>query len=160
MFQAVISYFHYTPKGKSSPYFISIARVQVIYRIHQIIMNLMNQLIEAISTWSLWSLKKWGNWQKWGTFVNLFQSPDKDRLSNETPITYIYRISQKAQWVNNSSAMQETQKTQGLTSGLGRSPQEGNGNPLQYSCLGNPMDGGAWWATVQRVAKRCTQLSD
>ena len=38
--------------------------------------------------------------------------------------------------------MQETQKTQGLTSGLGRSPQEGNGNPLQYSCLGNPMDGG------------------
>ena len=32
--------------------------------------------------------------------------------------------------------------------GLGRSPGEGNGNPLQYSCLENPMDGGAWWATV------------
>ena len=31
---------------------------------------------------------------------------------------------------------------------LGRSPGEGNGNPLQYSCLGNPMDRGAWWATV------------
>ena len=31
--------------------------------------------------------------------------------------------------------------------GLGRSPGEGNSNPLQYSCLGNPMDGGAWWAT-------------
>ena len=38
--------------------------------------------------------------------------------------------------------------------GLGRSPGEGNGNPLQYSCLGNPMDKGAWWATVHRVAKR------
>ena len=37
----------------------------------------------------------------------------------------------------------------GLIPGLGRSPGEGNGNPLQYSCLGNPMDGGAWWATVR-----------
>jgi len=37
--------------------------------------------------------------------------------------------------------------------GLGRSPGEGNGNPLQYSCLGNPMDIGAWWATVHGVAK-------
>ena len=36
---------------------------------------------------------------------------------------------------------------------LGRSPGEGNGNPLQYSCLGNPMDRGAWWATVLGVAK-------
>ena len=34
--------------------------------------------------------------------------------------------------------------------GLGRSPGEGNGNPLQYSCLENPMDGGAWWATLLR----------
>ena len=35
----------------------------------------------------------------------------------------------------------------------GRSPREGNGNPLQYSCLGNPVDRGAWWATVYGVAK-------
>ena len=42
----------------------------------------------------------------------------------------------------------------GLISGSGRFPGEGNGNPLQYSCLENPMDGRAWWATVmgsQRV---------
>ena len=32
-------------------------------------------------------------------------------------------------------------------------PGEGNGNPLQYSCLGNPIDGGAWWATVHGVTK-------
>ena len=44
--------------------------------------------------------------------------------------------------------------------GLGRSPGEGNGNPLQYSCLENSMDGGAWWATVHGVAKSRTQLSD
>ena len=40
--------------------------------------------------------------------------------------------------------------------GLLRSPGEGNGNPLQYSCLGNPMDRGAWWATIHAVAKSQT----
>ena len=48
----------------------------------------------------------------------------------------------------------------GLIPGLGRSPRTGNGNPLQYSCPGNPMDSGAWWATVHRDAKSQTQLSD
>jgi len=41
----------------------------------------------------------------------------------------------------------------------GRSPGEGNGNPLQYSCLENSMDRGAWWATVHGVAKSRIQLS-
>ena len=40
-----------------------------------------------------------------------------------------------------------------LVLGLGRSPGEGNGNPVQYSCLENPMDRGAWWATVHGVAR-------
>ena len=44
----------------------------------------------------------------------------------------------------------------GLIAGSGRSPGEGNGNPLQYSCLDNPMDRGAWWATVYRVAESDT----
>ena len=48
----------------------------------------------------------------------------------------------------------------GSIPGLGRSPGEGNGNPLQYSCLENPMDGGAWWATVHGVAKSQTRLSN
>ena len=48
----------------------------------------------------------------------------------------------------------------GSIPGLGRSPGEGNGTPLQYSCLENPMDGGAWWAAVHRVARSQTQLSD
>ena len=47
----------------------------------------------------------------------------------------------------------------GLIPGSGRSPGEGNGNSLQYSCLENPMDRGAWWATVHGVAKSQTQLS-
>ena len=48
----------------------------------------------------------------------------------------------------------------GSIPGLGRSPGEGNGNPLQYSCLENPMEGGAWQATVHGVAKSWTRLSN
>ena len=44
----------------------------------------------------------------------------------------------------------------GSIPGSGRSPGEGNGNPLQYSCLENSMDGGAWWATVHGVTKSQT----
>ena len=42
----------------------------------------------------------------------------------------------------------------GSIPGPGRSPEGGNGNPLQYSCLDNPMDRGAWWATVRGVTKQ------
>ena len=48
----------------------------------------------------------------------------------------------------------------GLISESGRSPGEGNGNPLQYSSMENFMDRGAWWATVHEVAKGRTRLSD
>ena len=48
----------------------------------------------------------------------------------------------------------------GSIPGLGRSPGERNGNPLQYSCLANPMDGEAWSATVHGVAKSQAELSD
>ena len=48
----------------------------------------------------------------------------------------------------------------GLMPGFGRCPGEGNGNPLQYSCLGNTKDRGPWQATVHGVTKRWTQLDD
>ena len=48
----------------------------------------------------------------------------------------------------------------GSIPGMGRSPGEGNGNPLQYSCLENPMDGGVWLVTVHGVAKSRTRQSD
>ena len=47
----------------------------------------------------------------------------------------------------------------GSIPGWGRAPGGGNENPLQYSCLGNPMDRGVWWATVHGVAKSWTRLS-
>ena len=48
----------------------------------------------------------------------------------------------------------------GLIPGSGRSPGEGNGSPLQSSCLENPMDRGAWWSTVHGVTKSQTRLSN
>ena len=48
----------------------------------------------------------------------------------------------------------------GSIPGLGRSPRGGNGNPLQYSCLENSMDRGAWWATAHGVTKSQTRLRD
>ena len=59
--------------------------------------------------------------------------------------------------VKNLPAVQDTQ-VQFL--GLEDPPGEGNGKPLQYSCLENSMDGGVWWATVHGVAKSQTRLSD
>ena len=47
----------------------------------------------------------------------------------------------------------------GSIPGSERAPGEGNGNPLQYSCLENPMDGGAWWATVHGITKSQTRVS-
>ena len=61
-----------------------------------------------------------------------------------------------AQLVKNLPVMQETtcnEGDQGSTPGSGRSPGEGNGHPLQYPCLGNPMDRGAWWATLHGDAR-------
>ena len=55
--------------------------------------------------------------------------------------------------VKNLPANARDVRDMGLIPGSGRSPGEGNGNPLQYSCLENPMDRGAWQAIVLRVAK-------
>ena len=55
--------------------------------------------------------------------------------------------------VKNPPANAEDTRDTGLIPGLGRSPGGGHGSPLQYSCLENPMDRGAWWATAHRVAK-------
>ena len=60
------------------------------------------------------------------------------------------------QWVKNRSA---NEGDAGLILGSGRPPGKGNGNLFQYSCLENPMNRGAWRATVQRVAKSQTRLS-
>ena len=74
-----------------------------------------------------------------------------------TPLTAL--VSPVAQWVKNPSASAGDTRDVGSIPGSGRSPGAGNGNPLQYSCLENSKDRGAWWATVHGVAKSQTRLS-
>ena len=64
-------------------------------------------------------------------------------------VTY-HELESIAQMVKNLPAMQDNR----FNPWMGKIHYKGNGNPLQYSCLGNPMDGGAWWATGHGVAKR------
>ena len=61
-------------------------------------------------------------------------------------------------WVKNPPANAGDARDLGSIPGLGGSPGGGHGNPLQYSCLGDPMDRGAWPATVHGIAKSRTQL--
>ena len=67
-------------------------------------------------------------------------------------------ISLMAQLVKNPPANAGDIRDMSLIPGSGRSPGEGNGNLLQYSCLENSMDRGTWWATIHRVSKHWTQL--
>ena len=62
--------------------------------------------------------------------------------------------------VKNPPASAGDARDVGSIPGSGRSPGGGHGNPLQYSCLENPMGRGTWWATVHGVTKSWTQLSD
>ena len=71
----------------------------------------------------------------------------------------IPRVFPVATVVKNPPANAGDARDAGLITGSGRSPGEGHGNPLQYSCLENPVDRGAWWATVCEVIKSQTQLS-
>ena len=62
-----------------------------------------------------------------------------------------------AQWLKTNKqkkTLANAGDSMGSVPGSGRLPGEGNGNPFQYSCLRNPMDRGAWWATVHEVSKK------
>ena len=68
-------------------------------------------------------------------------------------------LSQVALVLKNLPANAGDVRDTGLIPGWGRSPGEGNGNPLQYSCLENSLDRGAWWATVHGATQSLTRLS-
>ena len=99
-----------------------------------------------------------GDW--WATVHGVAKSQTKlsDFTSLHFLIVYIDWASQVAPVVKNLPANAGEVRDKGLIPGLGRSPAGGHGNLLQYSCLGNPRDRGAWWATVQRVAKSQTRV--
>ena len=87
--------------------------------------------------------------------INL--SMNDSRFQQNTVLPYICRrISFVYQDFLGSSVSKESACSaggRGLIPGWGRCPGEGNGKPLQYCCLENPMDGGAWWATVHWIAR-------
>ena len=80
--------------------------------------------------------------------------------SDTTERFHSLSISQLALVGKNLPANVRNTRDAGLITELGSPPGEGNGNPLQYFCLGNPLDRGAWWATVLGATKSQTRLGD
>ena len=78
--------------------------------------------------------------------------PRKVRQTRKDKHHMILLIYGLLKWLSGKEATCQCRR-HGSISRLGRSPGEGNGSPLQYSCLGNPMDRGAWWVTVHGVRR-------
>ena len=93
------------------------------------------------------------SWLVWGRLSYNINVINREILIHEYNIP---RASQVAQVVKNPSANGGATGEASSIPGSERSRGGGNGNPLQYSCLENPMDRGAWWATVHRVAESRT----
>ena len=89
--------------------------------------------------------------------IPLYKCSTVSVAPNACPVYYLQELTpQVVLVVRNSSAKAGDERDAGSVPGPGRSPGGGHGNPLQYSCLENPMDRGAWWATIHGVAKSWT----
>ena len=110
---------------------------------------------------------------RWLLSLSLFGKVDREREmerwthTHTHNLSFVINIKPQSYWITahfpGGSDCEESTCNAGdanLIPGWGRSPGEGNGNPLQYSCLENSIDRGAWWATVHGVTKRWTQLND
>ena len=89
--------------------------------------------------------------RKWDLGKGLMTTQEGQRLLRSQPIQVTLVVKNL---LDNTGDLRDT----GSIPGLGRSPGEGHSNPLQYSCLENPMDREAWWATVPGVTQSWTQL--
>ena len=90
--------------------------------------------------------------------IKLFVSTSPEPLSPRFNLVLVYRASREALVVKNLPANAGDLRDASSPPRSGRSPGGGYGNPLQYFCLENPMNWGAWWATIHRVAKSWTRL--
>ena len=102
---------------------------------------------------------------KYDHLTEYFWMNTQVHLNHLIPLCYlkknrICRASQVVLVVKNLPANTGDIRDSSLIPGSGSSSGEGNGNPLQYSCLENPMDRGAWWAAVHGVTRSQTRLSD
>ena len=94
-------------------------------------------------------------WSKWKSHT-LLMKMENDTTTWENSVVLSAWAPQVVLMVKNSPANAGNIRDTGSIPGSGRSPGGGHGTPLQYSCLENPMDRGAWWATVHRFTKSWT----
>ena len=124
-------------------------------------------IIKPRASWIKWRflLVSWNCWEtKW---LRTAGKNAKEQLTDNfmTFQSYWWKIKGLSSWEGfpGGSAVENLPASAGDVGsipGSGRSPGEGNGNPLQYSCLGNPMDRGTWWTTVHGVTISWTWLSN
>ena len=102
-------------------------------------------------------------WEKWLKFFkphySLSVKRDVSVHLKRMRIEQVYVYNGLSRWLGGKESTSNA-RDMGSIPGSGSSPGGGNGNPLKYSCLGNSMDRGTWWATVGGVAKSRTQLSN
>ena len=101
----------------------------------------------------IWKTEHWPQDWKRSVFIPIPKKGNAKECSNYHTIALISRASKDFPGGSDGKVSAYNAGDLGSIPGSGRSPGEGNGNPLQYSCLENPMDGGAWWATVHGVTK-------
>ena len=127
--------------------------------------NIKNVQASAKNLWSVFQIQCLRNIQNasLSVFCSLIlasrcQPKDSFRLNSIDKILFckVFQWASQALVVKSGPANATDLRDLGSIPGSGRSPGEGHGNPLQYSCLENPMDRGAWWATVHRTAKSQT----
>ena len=112
----------------------------------------------ASPTWWTWVWANSGSWW-WTGRPGVLRFMGSQRVGHNWVIELNWTEGEKvALVVKNSPAKAGDTGDEGFIPGWGRSPGEGNGNPLQYSCLEHPMDRGAWWSIVHGVAKSWTWL--
>ena len=102
----------------------------------------------------------WRDGPKWYNFICIYICVYFNINMHIHTYIHIYGASQVSLVVKNQAANAGDLRDMGSIPGSGRSPEGGHGNPLQYTCLENPMDRGAWWGTARGVAKGWTWLSD
>ena len=119
----------------------------------QLLYKIVGMFLKRLKLETLYELAK--NRTSNSTYGCFFK---ESKNTNLKQYTHSYRASQVVLVLKNLPANAGDVRNVGLIPGLGRFPGGGHGNPLQYSCRENPIDRGAWWATVHRVAKSQIQL--
>ena len=107
----------------------------------------------------IWKTQQWPqDWKRWSVFIPIPKKSNAKKCSKYCTVALISHASRGFPGGSDGKVSAWNAGDLGLIPGSGRFPGRGNGNPLQYSCLENPRDGGAWWTAVSGVAQSRTRL--